>query len=162
MFDRASIRQGMTVFSSDGEKLGTVIQCDVSTFIIEKGLFFKKDYVVRFEDVTLVAGDEIRLSRGRELLGEPVGRGDDLAQGPASLLSGGGGLETVPTTGRIPREQEEEEVASPRRPAANQELPFSKERPIERRAADQDEEQPVVNLGEDSGAIGRRDPDDEP
>ena len=160
MFDRASIRQGMTVFSSDGEKLGTVIQCDVSTFIIEKGLFFKKDYVVRFEDVTLVAGDEIRLSRGRELLGEPVGRGDDLAQGPASLLSGGGGQETVPTTGRFNRE--EEEVALPRRPAANQELPFSKERPIERRAATDEDESPEIHFGEDSGTIGRRDPDDEP
>ena len=160
MFDRASIRQGMTVFSSDGEKLGKVIQCDVSTFIIEKGLFFKKDYVVRFEDVTLVAGDEIRLSRGRELLGEPVGSGDDLAQGPASLMSGGGGQETVPTSGRIQREHEEEEVASPRRPAANEELRSSKERLVERRAAEEDD-LPEIHFGEDPGTIGRRDPDDE-
>lgn len=159
MFDRSSIRQGMTVFSSDGEKLGEVIQCDVSTFIIEKGFFFKKDFVVRFDDVMLVAGDEIRLSRGRELLGEPIGHGSDLAQGPASLMSGGGGQETVPTTGRFDRE--EEEVATPRRPAANLELPFSKERPIERRAVDEDE-LPEIHFGEDSGAIGRRDPDDEP
>ena len=160
MSDRSSIRQGMTVFSSDGEKLGKVIQCDASTFIIEKGLFFKKDYVVRYDDVILVSGDEIRLSRGRELLGEPVGSGGDLAQGPASLMSGGGGQETLPTTGRIQREQEEEEVASPRRPAANEELRSTKERVAERRAAKEDD-LPEVNLGEDSGAIGRRDPDDE-
>ncbi len=143
MIDRSlirQIRQGMTVYSSDGEKLGKVIQCDASTFIIEKGFFFPKDFIARFDDVSLVAGDEIRLSRGRAQLSEGPRDEEELAQGSGSVWAGGGGQETVPT-GRINRD--EEEVALPRRPATN-------------------EDSPAINFGEDSGAIGRRDPDDEP
>ncbi len=70
MIDRSRIRQGMTVCSSDGEKLGKVLQCEGSAFIIEKGFFFPMDYAVRLDDVSDVRGDEIRLSSGRELLGQ--------------------------------------------------------------------------------------------
>lgn len=52
----------MTVFSSDGEKLGKVLTYDATTFTIEKGFFFPKDYIARYEDVDAVIGDEIRLA----------------------------------------------------------------------------------------------------
>lgn len=68
------IREGMTVMSSDGEKLGKVIRCDTDRFIIEKGFFFPKDYVVRYEDVSRVSGDEAYLSLGAASLREA---GDD-------------------------------------------------------------------------------------
>jgi len=128
MIGKSDIRQGMTVYSSDGEKLGKVIQCDVSTFIIEKGFFFPKDFIARFDDVSLVSGDEIRLSRERAQLGIEGRDEEELAQGSSSVWAGGGGQETVPT-GRVNRK---------------------------------DEDAPAINFGEDSGAIGRRDPDDEP
>jgi len=157
MIDSSDIRQGMTVYSSDGEKLGQVVQCDASTFVIEKGFFFPKGYVARFDDVSLVSGDEIRLSRERAQLGQTVEeRDDELSEDPISLLSGGGGQETLPT-GRLP----EEDAELPRRPPAT-EGRHRRERLVERRATGEDEDVPVVNFGEDSGAIDRRDPDDEP
>jgi uncharacterized protein (TIGR02271 family) len=56
------IREGMAVYSSDGEKLGKVLTCDNSTFIIEKGFFFPKDYVARYGDIARVDGEDVHLS----------------------------------------------------------------------------------------------------
>jgi uncharacterized protein (TIGR02271 family) len=66
LIDRSSLRDGMTVFSSDGEKLGKVTECGGSTFTIEKGFFFPKDYIARYDEVAAVSGDEIRLSMMKE------------------------------------------------------------------------------------------------
>lgn len=55
------IREGMTVRSSDGEKLGKVIRCGADEFIIEKGFFFPKDYVARYDQAS-VSGSEVTLS----------------------------------------------------------------------------------------------------
>jgi uncharacterized protein (TIGR02271 family) len=68
MFDRMSVREGMIVYSSDGEKLGKVLACDAASFIIEKGFFFPKDYVARYEDVADITGDEIRLLTTKDAL----------------------------------------------------------------------------------------------
>jgi hypothetical protein len=150
MIDRSRIRLGMTVCSSDGEKLGKVIQCQGSTFIIEKGFLFPMDYALRVEDVSDVMGDEIRLSRGRALLGQLT----ELRE----VVSMSAYREDVKVT---PVEEEEEEVEIPRRPEENEEARLRKERFVEQRAADEDVESSAGNFGEDSGAIGRRDPDDE-
>ncbi|WP_234945272.1 YsnF/AvaK domain-containing protein [Anaeromyxobacter sp. Fw109-5] len=56
----------MTVFSSDGERLGKVLSCEASTFTIEKGFFFPKDYVASYDDVAAVTGDDIRLAITKE------------------------------------------------------------------------------------------------
>lgn len=64
--DRSSIREGMAVFSSDGEKLGKVLSCEPSTFTIEKGFFFPKDYVVGYDDISEVTGDDIRLAMTKD------------------------------------------------------------------------------------------------
>jgi uncharacterized protein (TIGR02271 family) len=66
VLDRSRIREGMTVFSSDGEKLGKVLSCDASTFTIEKGFFFPRDYVTRYDDVAAVTGDDIRLAMTKD------------------------------------------------------------------------------------------------
>ena len=68
MFDRTSVREGMVVRSSDGEKLGKVFAVGEGVFHIEKGLFFPKDYVVNFSEVSSVRDGEIILSHGREAL----------------------------------------------------------------------------------------------
>lgn len=68
MFNRGSIREGMAVYSSDGEKLGKVLVCDPATFIIEKGFFFPKDYVVRYDDIADVSNDEVRLAMSKDAL----------------------------------------------------------------------------------------------
>jgi hypothetical protein len=68
MFERTGIREGMVVRSADGEKLGKVFAVGDDAFHIEKGLFFPKDYVARFTDVTDIRDGEIILAHGRDSL----------------------------------------------------------------------------------------------
>ena len=56
---RTSIREGMTVRTSDGEKLGKIASVRGDEFIIEKGLLFKEDYTARCERIMDVQGDEV-------------------------------------------------------------------------------------------------------
>lgn len=64
------IREGMNVYSADGHKLGKVVRCDASGIIIEKGIFFIKDYFARHEDVAQIVDDEVRLAVDRADLRE--------------------------------------------------------------------------------------------
>lgn len=68
MFGRQEIHEGMTVRARDGEKLGRVYAIEDNDFIIEKGLFFPKEYVVLYEDVMDVKEEDIILRAGREAL----------------------------------------------------------------------------------------------
>jgi hypothetical protein len=61
------VREGMTAYSADGKKLGKVIRSFGDTLLIEKGLLFRKDYVVGPEDVDRVEGDKITLRLTREM-----------------------------------------------------------------------------------------------
>ena len=70
MYDRATLKEGMHVKSADGHSLGKVVRLDADTFIIEKGLFFPKDYVARYDRISEVKdGEIILLTRGEELKG---------------------------------------------------------------------------------------------
>jgi len=78
MFDRGMIREGMTVHSADGEKLGKIQSCSDSTFIIEKGFFLPTDYVCRYDDVSSIEGDDVRLAVTKdEFRRREVGNDDD-------------------------------------------------------------------------------------
>ncbi|HYO65264.1 MAG TPA: YsnF/AvaK domain-containing protein [Archangium sp.] len=68
MFQRTQLREGMTVRSIDGEKLGRVFSLGDDAFHIEKGLFFPKDYLVRYADISDIRDGEIILLHGRENL----------------------------------------------------------------------------------------------
>lgn len=68
MFQRTQLREGMTVRSIDGEKLGRVFALGDDAFHIEKGLFFPKDYLVRYADISDIRDGEIILMHGRESL----------------------------------------------------------------------------------------------
>jgi hypothetical protein len=57
----AAIRNGMTVYSKDGRKLGKIIGRQGEDLLIEKGLFFKKDYVVSADDVDGFDGEQVWL-----------------------------------------------------------------------------------------------------
>lgn len=77
--------EGMTVRSTDGQKLGRITYCDENAFIIEKGLFFPKDYMVRYEDVADIRNGEVILSR----------HGDELRQMPEAGAAFYGETETA-------------------------------------------------------------------
>lgn len=68
MFQRSQVMEGMTVRSIDGEKLGRVFSLGDDAFHIEKGLFFPKDYLVRYADISDIRDGEIILMHGRESL----------------------------------------------------------------------------------------------
>jgi len=53
------IREGMTVRTPEGEKLGKVAKTMGDEFIIEKGLLFKHDYRARADRIMEVRDDEI-------------------------------------------------------------------------------------------------------
>ena len=68
LFQRSQLMEGMTVRSSDGEKLGRVFSLGDDSFHIEKGLFFPKDYLVRYADISDIRNGEIILLHGRDNL----------------------------------------------------------------------------------------------
>lgn len=68
MYQRSNIQEGMIVRSIDGEKLGKVFAIGEDSFQIEKGLFFPKDYLVRYAEISDIRGGEIFLTHGRESL----------------------------------------------------------------------------------------------
>ena len=71
MFDRSQLKEGMHVKSADGHSLGKIVRLDADSFIIEKGLFFPREYVARYDRVGNVKDGEVFLmARGEELKGE--------------------------------------------------------------------------------------------
>jgi uncharacterized protein (TIGR02271 family) len=71
-WDNNSVRNGMFVMGTQGERIGKVIRCDAETFVVEKGVFFPKDYELRYDHITDIAGGTIRYAltdylRGRTL-----------------------------------------------------------------------------------------------
>jgi uncharacterized protein (TIGR02271 family) len=103
MYQRSNVREGMTVRSIDGEKLGKVFAVQEGEFLIEKGLFFPKDYVCRYSEISDIRGDEIILLHGKEGLkrfsfdedrGVLAGTGGGAGVGPGAI-----GAPTQPSTG---------------------------------------------------------------
>jgi hypothetical protein len=68
MYQRGDIKEGMTVRSIDGHKLGKVYAVGETEFHIEKGLFFPKDYAVRYAEISELRQGEIILAHGKESL----------------------------------------------------------------------------------------------
>ena len=68
MIDRSQMLVGMAVHSSDGEKLGKVLTLEATTFIIEKGFLFPRDYVARYDHVASINGDDVQLTLTRDEL----------------------------------------------------------------------------------------------
>jgi len=170
MVDRNRIREGMVVFSSEGEKLGKVLVCDRETFVIEKGFLFPKDYIARYEDVADIAGEDVRLTRTKdEFTREATMSGGRV--GESSMLTGGGNVGEpaseagIATSGRA----EAREAMAARREAEGRHAAFEQQH-VTRQAVDLEAPgvYPVIdedaetkpNLGEDPGTIApRRDED---
>ena len=65
MGEYGRIREGMQVYGADGEKLGKVVSVGLDGFVIEKGLLFTKDFIVKDHDVEQVLKEELWLRRRR-------------------------------------------------------------------------------------------------
>ena len=68
MYQRGDLKEGMTVRSVDGHRLGKVYAVGETEFHIEKGLFFPRDYAVRYAEISELRHGEIILAHGRESL----------------------------------------------------------------------------------------------
>jgi len=104
MFQRTDVREGMVVRSVDGEKLGKVFAVGDSEFHIEKGLFFPKDYLVRYSEISDIRAGEIVLNHGKEALSSLSSDDNRYATSGATAGLGGGagvgpGALGVPATG---------------------------------------------------------------
>ena len=111
MIDRNQVHEGMVVRSSDGKKLGRVLACEEESFIVEKGFFFSTDYVARYDDVTQVSGDEIRLSRAqKELTHREHVFMREGGLGESFTLGMGGGLDMSPGKPLARAEEEGDEA----------------------------------------------------
>ncbi|WP_375770849.1 hypothetical protein NR798_08110 [Archangium gephyra] len=80
----------MDVKSKDGHRLGKVIGLADDAFVVEKGVFYARDYRVPFRSVETIEGDDIHLSLDREQLqkaslGEVLQASDRLGMGTDSL-----------------------------------------------------------------------------
>ena len=84
-WDKSSVRTGMFVMGTQGERIGKIIRCDDDdTFVVEKGVFFPKDYELRYDHVTDISGGTVRYAltdflRGRSpepVRSAPVPTGD--------------------------------------------------------------------------------------
>jgi hypothetical protein len=84
------VSEGMHVYSRDGARLGKVMRVGADTFDVEKGLFFPKDYLVRFAEVDHVDGDRIHLSiekavlEGARDIAHPPAGGEVTLTGPGT------------------------------------------------------------------------------
>lgn len=74
------IAEGMTVYSSDGYKLGRIVRVGTTSFEMEKGFFFPKDYLVRFSDIAEVRDQDVRLNSTKESLEVQWQRADILGE----------------------------------------------------------------------------------
>jgi uncharacterized protein (TIGR02271 family) len=50
-WERGNVHTGMFVMGTQGERIGKVIRCDPDTFVVEKGVFFPKDYELRYDHI---------------------------------------------------------------------------------------------------------------
>jgi uncharacterized protein (TIGR02271 family) len=100
MYQRSHIKEGMTVRSIDGEKLGTVFAVQDGEFLIEKGLFFPKDYVCRYSEISDIRDGEIILMHGREGLHRY-----SLDEDRGALAGTGGGAGVGPGAVGVPAER---------------------------------------------------------
>ena len=67
------IREGMNVFSADGERLGRIIRIEGDSLLIEKGIFFHKDYACSANNIREVRGDDVILSLSKIQLETAIG-----------------------------------------------------------------------------------------
>lgn len=114
-WDNTSVRNGMFVMGTQGERIGKVIRCDDDTFVVEKGVFFPKDYELRYDHITDVSGGTVRYAltdflRGRDIETAEVPK----APAPAREAAVSAAAAAGPTAARrTDRSSERDEIRIP-------------------------------------------------
>ena len=58
--------EGLEARDHEGEKLGTVVKCGDAAFVIERGVFFPRDFIVPYTEIARVTEGEVYLWHSRE------------------------------------------------------------------------------------------------
>jgi len=115
-FDENSVRNGMFVMGTQGERIGKVIRCNDETFVVEKGVFFPKDYELRYDHITDVTGGTIRYALTDFLRGrtpEEAKPAPATAAGPALAGAATAAATTATRRPERPADQERDEIRIP-------------------------------------------------
>ncbi|HEY7376124.1 MAG TPA: YsnF/AvaK domain-containing protein [Polyangia bacterium] len=145
-WDKNSLRNGMFVMGTQGERIGKIIRCDADTFVVEKGIFFPKDYELRYDHITDVAGGTVRYAltdflRGRNLEETAVPSASAPAEPATSAAS-------IPETGAAAGLAA---AASPARRAERTERAEERAEEEEKEASDEREEIRIPLMREEIG-----------
>jgi uncharacterized protein (TIGR02271 family) len=97
-FDKDNVRTGMFVMGTQGERIGKVIRCDEETFVVEKGVFFPKDYELRYDHITDTSGGTIRYALTDFLRGRAPEQARSQATSPAAAGAGAASAAAAATT----------------------------------------------------------------
>ena len=106
------LHEGMKVRSADGETLGKLIARDDDGFTIEKGFFFPKAYVARYEEISQIRDDEVWLRQTRDEIQREDSPRAEIAAAPLSATNPGVASSAAGTQQevRVPLVEEELEV----------------------------------------------------
>jgi hypothetical protein len=86
--DEAAIREGLTVYSQDGKKLGRIISRDGDDLVIEKGLLSRKDYAATIDDVDRIEGDRVWLRQSAAEIERPPQEEDETGRARSQRAGG--------------------------------------------------------------------------
>lgn len=59
------LSEGLIVRSMDGQKLGMILEMNELGFVIEKGVFFPKDFPANYDEIVQIENGEVILSRAQ-------------------------------------------------------------------------------------------------
>jgi uncharacterized protein (TIGR02271 family) len=68
--DYPGLTEGMTVYGSDGGKLGKIVSMAEDHFIVEKGMFFPRDFTLRYGDIQEMRDGNVHLNLNKSNLEE--------------------------------------------------------------------------------------------
>jgi uncharacterized protein (TIGR02271 family) len=100
-WDSDSIKPGMFVVSTSGERIGKVIRCEDDDFIVEKGVFFPRDYELRYDHITEIKDGTITYSLA-DYLESNRQAGARTGSAPTPLREAGAGLAAPAATATTP------------------------------------------------------------
>jgi uncharacterized protein (TIGR02271 family) len=90
---RTSITDGMSVFGSDGDKVGTIVSVGPSYVVVEKGFFFPTDYYIPFSAIASQTENGVYLNVTKDAA---LNQGWDVAPTTPETFATTGTATTVP------------------------------------------------------------------
>ena len=124
-WDSNSIKPGMFVVSTSGERIGKVIRCEDDDFIVEKGVFFPRDYELRYDHITEIKDGTIAYSLA-DYLESSRQTGARTGSAPAPLREAGAGIAAAAATTAARARRDERAGEELRIPLMEEELGVEK------------------------------------